>query len=73
MRACAGAQEVLASPEMDGVELSEVQLESVLGGVATDWTLDQLISSFDEGLGKLIPEGIDPRLVWISVPTFAGH
>lgn len=73
MKVCAGAQGELPIPETDCVRLSVAQLEPVAGGVSNGWSLDQLLSSLDEKLGKLLPEGIDPRLVWFSVPTFAGH
>lgn len=73
MKECTNAQEVLSLLAEDGFELTDTQLDAIAGGTAAGWSLEELISSFDETLDKLFPEGFDPKVVWSFTPSFIGH
>lgn len=73
MRGCTNAQEVLTLLSEDGFDLTDEQLEAVAGGAAADWSLDQLLASFENLLEGLFPVGVDPKNVWKNLPMVAGH
>lgn len=56
-RACTSPEELLALAMSEGVELSDAELEQVVGGSFAGW----------------MPEGFDPASVWGNLPTGSTH
>jgi hypothetical protein len=73
MQACTNAQEVMAILSEDGFELTDDQLEAVVGGTAASWSVDELLQSFGNLLQDLFPDDFDPKEVWSNLPTGTTH
>lgn len=73
MQECTNAQEVLALLSEEGFDLTDEQLEAFAGGAAANWSLEQLLESFDNLLNDLFPTGVDPKKIWSHLPMVAGH
>jgi hypothetical protein len=73
LKECATPQEALSVLLEDGAELSEEQLEAVVGGVSSDVSIEKLIDLFSDAFSSLFSEEFDAKDLISSLPSFAGH
>ena len=54
-----------------GLDLSDDQLESVVGGVSNPAALNTLVALLSDTLANLLPEGLDPSAILSNVSRAA--
>ena len=68
---CTSAQEAVDVILDAGLDLSDDQLESVVGGVSNPAALNNLVALLSDTLANLLPEGLDPSAILSNVSRAA--
>ena len=68
MQECTNAQEVMDILNEEGVELTDEQLEAVVGGISLDRILPILAEFFGGALQDLLPDDFDPMQMLTKFP-----
>ena len=71
--ACKNPQELVSLLQEEDVELTDEQLEAVVGGVGTEWSIEGIFEWLAGIFAGLFPRGFDAKSVWGNLPIGETH
>ncbi|MBE6480245.1 MAG: hypothetical protein IJI88_04400 [Atopobiaceae bacterium] len=71
--ACKSPQELLALLQEEGIQLTDEQMDAVVGGLGGDWSLEGFADMLANAFAGILPEGYDIKSIWGNLPTGGMH